>query len=168
MKRLIASFFGVTFLLVIIQISVLYFVSLTTGQPFAQVLGQNTIYDVRSVQIGNQTQIFYLFNIKRYANSIKDSITVNLTAFNFKVPEMPNNDFSGVEQALKTIVNYLSYVVNWFIFITNITIILPTKLLLTPIIFLIAVLGIDVSNVATLDLITKIYSWTIGYIPPLT
>lgn len=168
MKRLVAGFFGITFLLVIIQISLIGFVSLTTGISFSEALAESTIYDVHEIQIGNQTQVFWIFNAKRYLFSIRDSITVNFEAFKLDPPNWPKTNWADILGVLKTIVNFLIYIVNWLILIVNATVLLPTKLLLTPIIFLIAILGIDISNVTLLNAFQTIYGWNISYIDSLS
>lgn len=168
MKRLVASFFGVTFSLVVIQIAIIGFVALTGNLTLTEAMQQATIYDVREIQIGNQTQFFYLFNIRTYASNIEDSITVNMAAFNLDTPLFPKWKWTSVLSGLKTIANMLSYVINWLILLVNGAVLLPTKILLSPIIFTIAVLGIDVSKIGLLNGVQQIFEFNISYIPYLT
>lgn len=87
MKRLVASFFGVTFTLVIVQIAIVCILTYGTNTTLAEALRTYSVYDVRQIQIGNQTQTFYLFNARTYTNTIKSSIEINFLAFDMDIPE---------------------------------------------------------------------------------
>lgn len=165
MKRLIASFFGITFVLVIIQICLICFTAYVSGMSFQEAMTKATIYDVQTVQIGQQEQVFYIFNIKRYVDSLRTNINASFQSFNIVTPLEPIKNFEDVINSFKTIFNILLYVLNWLILIINVTVFLPLKLLMAPIIFLIAVIGIDTQNINILDAINKIYQFNINYIP---
>lgn len=165
MKRLLASFFGITFLLVIIQVSLICFTAYVGGMSFQEAMTKATIYDVQTIQIGNQEQVFYIFNIKRYVDSLRTNINASFQTFEIVTPLEPVKNFEDVLTTLKTLFNILLYVINWLILLVNITLFLPIKILMAPIIFLIAIIGIDTNNLNILDAINKVYQFNINYIP---
>lgn len=165
MKRLVASFFGVTFTLVIIQIAIVCILTYGTNTTLAEALRTYSVYEVREIQIGNQTQVFYLFNARTYTNTIRSSIEINFLAFDMDIPEWaPLVEIDSIELLWTAIKDVFFYVINWVIFIVNVTVMVPTKLLLSPIIFLMAITGMDLSKIPIFEAIQKIYSFNISYI----
>lgn len=142
-----------------VQISIAITICLLGNMNLTTYMTELSVYDVRTITIGTYTQDFYIFNLKNYLTSIKASIT-NLQVGMF-IPEqtpktIPAIDWTDILSIGRGITNSLFYVINWITYILNI-LISPLKLILTGVMLMEAILGMDLTNISVIQAINQIY-----------
>ena len=111
---------------------------------------------------------YYKLDIQSYLRNLQTSL--NITQLNAVIPEKPvlkaAPEAWKVVEWLEYIANFLFvYLINWLIYIINWVFIVPIKILLYPFNILLAILGIQTSDIEWVKSIREIYELDIPLIP---
>lgn len=136
----------------------------TISWATAFITGNNvpTFIGTHIVDYGNGiTTTLYTLDVHNYLRQLQHNIEVPFGEMFGKFPEVPTVG----DNILKVVPNFIIYFINVFLWIMNVVAIIPTKLLLQPIILICSLLGIDLEKHYVIDIIYIVYRITIPPIP---
>lgn len=156
-KRLI----GQTFIWLVIVGCISYAVAWALGDPTPTILSPYTI------QYGNGIEItLYRLNVNSYLMNLQNTLDIPWEDMWFDIPSLYNpGNFADILLVFKETYNAYIWMINMILWIANITIVIPTKILIHPLILTLSLLGINTTKLGLVEIANKIYSTNISIIP---
>lgn len=159
-KRLIYGTFG--YILVIAVIG--YVTAFVMGEVYGTGAWEYTFVSQQNYQIGSYTATFWVFDARGYLTNLQSqhSLIVDYAFPDFPKIWLPRAfDLTALAKAIP---NYFIFIANVWIWLMNLLLVLPTKLLISPIYVGFTLIGINTEKLGFYNIVQQIYSLNIQQI----